>query len=108
MMEMNNNLATQLKIAIALDKFRKEIDEIYPGVTPKIEGEMNDVYDCDIYIFRHPGMGNSKQIITGNPISIYTATASYLETLMRQGIFEEAMVRDMVEMAIKASKGEIK
>ena len=105
---MNNDFATQLKIGIALDKFRKEIDEIYPGVTPKREGEMNETYDCDIYIFRHPGMGNSKQIITGNPVSIYTATASYLETLMRQGIFEEAMVRDMVEMAIKAAKGELK
>lgn len=104
----NQDLATQLKVAAAMSKFAKEIDEIYPGVTPKITGEMNDVYNCDIYIFRHPGMGNSKQIITGNAVSIYTATASYIETLLRQGIFEEAMIRDMVEMAIKASKGEIK
>ena len=104
----NQDLAIQLKVAAAMSKFAKEIDEIYPGVTPKIEGDMNEEYNCDIYIFRHPGMGNSKQIITGNPISIYTATASYLETLMRQGIFEEEMVRDMVEMAIKASKGELK
>ena len=98
----------QKEITKALNDFRKKIDKIYPGVTPKITGEMDEVYDCDIYIFRHPGMGNSKQIITGNPVSIYTATASYLETLLRQGIFEEAMVRDMVEMAIKASKGELK
>ena len=98
----------QLRMMAALDQFRDIVDEIYPGVTPKIEGPMDDEYDCDIYIFRHPGMGNSKQIITGNPVSIYTATASYLETLLRQGIFEEAMVRDMVEMAIKASKGELK
>lgn len=104
----NQDLATQLKVAAAMNKFAKEIDEIYPGVTPKITGPLDEEYNCDIYIFRHPGMGNSKQIITGNPISIYTATASYLETLMRQGIFEEAMVRDMVEMAIKASKGELK
>ena len=102
------DMQTQLRMMAALDQFRDIVDEIYPGVTPKIEGPMDDEYDCDIYIFRHPGMGNSKQIITGNPVSIYTATASYLETLLRQGIFEEAMVRDMVEMAIKASKGELK
>ena len=101
------DMQMQLRMMAALDQFRDIVDEIYPGVTPKIEGPMDDEYDCDIYIFRHPGMGNSKQIISGNPVSIYTATASYLETLMRQGIFEEAMVRDMVEMAIKASKGEL-
>ena len=101
------DMQMQLRMMAALDQFRDIVDEIYPGVTPKIEGPMDDEYDCDIYIFRHPGMGNSKQIISGNPVSIYTATASYLETLMRQGIFEESMVRDMVEMAIKASKGEL-
>lgn len=101
------DMQIQLRMMAALDQFRDIVDEIYPGVTPKIEGPMDDEYDCDIYIFRHPGMGNSKQIISGNPVSIYTATASYLETLLRQGIFEEAMVRDMVEMAIKASKGEL-
>ena len=101
------DMQIQLRMMAALDQFRDIVDEIYPGVTPKIEGPMDDEYDCDIYIFRHPGMGNSKQIISGNPVSIYTATASYLETLLRQGIFEESMVRDMVEMAIKASKGEL-
>ena len=101
------DMQMQLRMMAALDQFRDIVDEIYPGVTPKIEGPMDDEYDCDIYIFRHPGMGNSKQIISGNPVSIYTATASYLETLLRQGIFEESMVRDMVEMAIKASKGEL-
>lgn len=102
------DLEMQLKVADAMDEFTKKIDEIYPGVTPKITGEMNEVYNCDIYIFRHPGMGNSKQIITGNPVSIYTATASYLETLLRQGMLNEEMLRDMVEMSIKASKGELK
>ena len=104
----NQDLAIQLKVAAAMSKFAKEIDEIYPGVTPKITGSLDEEYNCDIYIYRHPGMGNSKQIITGNPISIYTATASYIETLLRQGIFEETVIRDMVEMAIKASKGELK
>lgn len=102
------DLEMQLKITAAMDEFTKKIDEIYPGVTPKIEGEMNEEYNCDIYIFRHPGMGNSKQIITGNPVSIYTATASYIETLLRQGIFDERQLKDMLNMAIKASKGKLK
>ena len=98
----------QKDIEKALGDFRKKIDKIYPGVTPKITGEMDEVYDCDIYIFRHPGMGNSKQIITGNPVSIYTATASYLETLMRQGILNEKQLKDLVKMSIAAAKGELK
>lgn len=102
------DLATQLKVAAAMNEFAKKIDKIYPGVTPKIKGPMDEEYDCDIYIYRHPGMGNSKQIITGNPVSIFTATASYMETLLRQGIMEENQLRDLVEMAIKASKGELK
>ena len=102
------DLEMQLKVAAAMDEFARKIDEIYPGVTPKITGEMNEVYNCDIYIFRHPGMGNSKQIITGNPVSIYTATASYLETLLRQGIFDEKQLKEMVNMSIKASKGKLK
>lgn len=104
----NQDLATQLKVAAAMNEFAKKIDKIYPGVTPKITGPMDEEYNCDIYIYRHPGMGNSKQIITGNPVSIFTATASYMETLLRQGIMEENQLRDLVEMAIKASKGELK
>ena len=40
--------------------FRKEVNEVFVGITPKLEGIMDEMYDCDIYIFRHPGMGNSK------------------------------------------------
>ena len=95
------------KILEALNEFREKIDEVFIGKTPKIEGVMNEIYDCDIYIFRHPGMGNSKQLIAGSPAGIYTGTASYLETLLKQGLFDEEMLRDMVEMVIKASKGEL-
>lgn len=102
------DMEMQIKVSAAMDEFARKINEIYPGVTPKIEGEMDDMYVCDIYIFRHPGMGNSKQIITGNPVSIYTATASYLETLLRQGIFDEKQLKDLVKMSIKANKGELK
>lgn len=96
------------KIQKILEKFRKEIDKVFVGKTPKIVSPMDDIYDCDIFIWRHPGMGNSKQLITGNKISIYTATASYLEQLLIQGVFDEKELKDMVNMAIKASKGKLK
>ena len=96
------------KINEIIGRFRKEIDEVFIGKTPKIEGEINELYDCDIYIFRHPGMGNSKQIITGNRISILTATASYLETLLRQGILDEDELNGLVDMTIKGSKNQLK
>lgn len=96
------------KIQKILEKFRKEIDKVFVGETPKIIGPMDDIYDCDIFIWRHPGMGNSKQVITGNKISICTATASYLEQLLAQKVIDEKELKDMVNMAIKASKGKLK
>ena len=95
------------KILKELNEFREKLDEIFVGKTPKLPEDIDDIYDCDIFIWRHPGMGNSKQIITGNPISISTATCSYMETLLRQGMVDEAMLRDMVEKSIKAFKGEL-
>ena len=96
------------KILEALEKFREEVDAVFIGTTPKLPEDMDEIYDCDIYIFRHPGMGNSKQIITGNEVSILTATASYLETLLRQGLLDENALKNMVKMVIKASKGKLK
>lgn len=48
-------------------------------------------YNVDIHIWRKTGMGNSIQTITGNKISIMTATASYLYTLISKKVltFEE-------------------
>jgi len=46
--------------------------------------DLDELYEVDIHIWRHPGMGNSLQTITGNRVSILTATASFLETLMRE------------------------
>lgn len=97
---MNND-----KLLKALDKFRKEIDKELKGETPKLTGGMDTAYDCDIYIYRHPGMGNSKQFISGNTVSIYTATASYLETLIKNKIIGEDQLRDLVEMSISAANG---
>lgn len=96
------------KMLKALEKFRKEMDKIFVGKTPKLTGEMNEVYDCDIYIWRHPGMGNSKQIVTGNKISILTATASYLETLLRENIVTERELKELVKMSTDAAKGKLK
>lgn len=95
------------KILKELNEFREKLDEIFVGKTPKLPEDMDDIYDCDIYIWRHPGMGNSKQIITGNPMSIGAATCSYLQTLMVQGLFDEDQIREMAEMAIKGFKGEL-
>ena len=86
-----------------MKNFAKEIDKIFQGKTPKIEGLMNDLYECNIYIYRHKGMGNSKQIIYGNPISVMAATISYLETLLRQGIVNEKQLKEMVKLAYTAS-----
>lgn len=96
----------QEKIMDIINRFSKEIDEVFIGKTPKITGEVDEMYNCDIYIFRHPGMGNSKQVITGNPVSIYTATASYLETLLRQGFLDEKMLQELVNLSIRGARGE--
>ena len=96
------------KLSKELNKFRKEIDKIFMGKTPKLSKGIDEVYDCDIYIYRHPGMGCSKQIISGNKISILTATASYLESLLKQGILSEKEIKEMVKMSINASKGKLK
>lgn len=108
MAKMEMNKEKEEKIVKAMEKFTKEVDKVFVGETPKIKGLMNDVYDCDIYIFRHPGMGNSKQIIMGNEISIMTATASYLETLLRQGICTEKQLKETIKMSIKAANGKLK
>ena len=95
------------KILKELNEFREKLDEIFVGKTPKLPEDIDGDYDCDIFIWRHPGMGNSKQIITGNPMSIGAATCSYLQTLMVQGLFDEVQIREMAEMAIKGFKGEL-
>jgi len=100
---MNNE-----KILKALEKFRNEIDKHFPGKTGKLPEDMDKIYDCDIYIYRHPGMGNSKQLIVGDKTSVATATASYLETLLRNKVLSEKELKDLVKMSIKAANGKFK
>ena len=95
------------KLDKALEKFRKEVDEVFIGKTPKITGFMDTAYEVDIYIWRHKGMGNSKQLISGNPVSVCTATASYLETLLREGIVDESQLLQITNLAIKSYKGQL-
>ena len=68
------------------------------------DNEYDEMYNVDIHIWRKPGMGNSIQTISGNKISIMTATSSYLETLIRQ----EVLTFDELDEMIKLVKYTIK
>jgi hypothetical protein len=70
--------------------------------------EEDNVYDVDIHIWRHPGMGNSLQTISGNKLSIMTATASYLETLLRKDIMTESELIWMCSSVLDMYHGKIK
>ena len=108
MAKMEMNKEKEEKIIKAMEKFTKEVNEVFVGKTSKFTGDLDELYDCDIYIFRHPGMGNSKHIIMGNEISVMTATASYLENLLKQGICTEKQLKETVKMSIKAAKNRLK
>lgn len=68
------------------------------------DNEYDEMYNVDIHMWRKPGMGNSIQTISGNKISIMTATSSYLETLIR----EEVLTFDELDEMIKLVKYTIK
>lgn len=58
----------------------------------------DDLYAVDIHIWRKPGMGNSLQTITGNKISIMTATTSYLDTLISKKVLTFDELDYMIEL----------
>lgn len=66
--------------------------------------EADNLYNVDIHIWRKPGMGNSIQTISGNKISIMTATSSYLDTLIR----EKVLTFDELDYMVKLVKRTIK
>ena len=66
--------------------------------------EADNIYNVDIHIWRKPGMGNSIQTITGNKISIMTATSSYLDTLIRQKILTEKELDEMIKLVKRTIK----
>lgn len=66
--------------------------------------EADNMYNVDIHIWRKTGMGNSIQTISGNKISIMTATSSYLDTLIR----EKVLTFDELDYMVKLVKHTIK
>lgn len=71
-----------------LDDLIKEFEEKAKNAQSKYKfpKDKDDLYDVDIHIWRHPGMGNSLQTISGNKVSIMVATASYLNTLISKKV----------------------
>lgn len=66
--------------------------------------EADNMYNVDIHIWRKPGMGNSIQTISGNKISIMTATSSYLDTLIRQKVLTEKELDEIVKLVKQTIK----
>ena len=88
-----------------LKDFEKEAEQAVSSNRPLWEGsEADEIFNVDIHIWRKPGMGNSIQTISGNKISIMTATSSYLETLIR----EEVLTFDELDEMIKLVKQTIR
>ena len=77
------------KIEKLINKFQDKVEKIYEPKTTKDEfGELDDIYDAALFMWRRPGMGNSIQIICGDKVSILTLTAGYLTTLINKGIVD--------------------
>ena len=71
-----------------MDDLIKEFEERAKNAQSKYKfpKDKDEIYDVDIHIWRHPGMGNSLQTISGNKVSIMVATASYLNTLISKKV----------------------
>ena len=68
----------------------------------------DELYAVDIHIWRKPGMGNSIQTITGNTISIMTATASYLDTLISEKVLTFNDIDKIIKLLKQNAKKENK
>ena len=92
-----------------LDDVLKEFEEKANNAQSKFRNlwkdtEADKAYNVDIHIWRKPGMGNSIQTITGNKISIMTATSSYLDTLIRQKVLTEKELDEMIKLVKRTIK----
>lgn len=89
-----------------IKKFEKESKDAVSSYKPLWENtEEDDLYSVDIHIWRKPGMGNSLQTIAGNKLSIMTATASYLQTLIDKDVlsFDELkLIFESIEHALRS------
>ena len=65
---------------------------------------IDETYNVDIHIWRKPGMGNSLQTIAGNKISIMTATASYLNTLLLKKVITTKELDDLIKIVKESYK----
>ena len=72
----------------------------------KYDKDADEVYDVDIHIWRHKGMGNSLQTISGNKVSIMTATCSFLTTLCIKNVITLDELKYMLELVEGAVKNE--
>lgn len=64
----------------------------------KFPKDADALYDVDIHIWRHPGMGNSLQTISGNKVSIMTAACSFLTTLCLKNVATLDELREMIDL----------
>ena len=92
-----------------LDDVLKEFEEKANNAQSKFrklwkDTKADDIYNVDIHIWRKPGMGNSIQTISGNKISIMTATSSYLDTLIRQKVLTEKEFDEMIKLVKRTIK----
>ena len=72
----------------------------------KFSKDKDEIYNVDIHIWRHKGMGNSLQTIVGNKISIMTATCSFLTTLCIKNVITLDELKEMIELVEGAVKNE--
>lgn len=92
-----------------LDDVLKEFEEKAANAQSKFRDlwknkEFDDMYNVDIHIWRKTGMGNSLQTIAGNKISIMTATASYLNTLLLKEVCTEKELDELINMVKEGYK----
>ena len=93
------------KLDDILKDFEKEAEGAVSSNRPLWEGSsFDEIFNVDIHVWRKSGMGNTLQTIAGNKISIMTATASYLETLIRKNIITE----EELDYIIKQVKENVK
>ena len=91
---------------VYIDDLIKEFEEKSKKAQSKykFDKDKDEIYDVDIHIWRHKGMGNSLQTISGNKISIMTATASYLNTLLLKKVITTKELDDMTKMVKESYK----
>ena len=89
-----------------MDDLIKEFEEKAKNAQSKYKfpKDKDELYDVDIHVWRHPGIGNSLQSIAGNKVSIMTATASYLNTLLLKKVITTKELDDLIKIVKESYK----